>query len=279
MNSAFLTLILTSFLYILPMAIVFMYACYIITCVEYPEEDTEVVSGGICPTCHNRKRSEKWIQYAKIGEFMMTPQNMPKKGLFNLRKSMSKSSKSRRASADNIQGNTTDSDDLKKFQNIKELLRNIHSKKRSSGISIEENPEKKQSEIVNALLEQNRNSLQFRKVERKSTGDASLFKKELSARNSRRNSNLGRNSFIEHETITEVSEVSSEGWLSSVVTPIGRIYNLAYSNDEENDEESIENDTESRRITKNRVPKPQIKPLGVDPTSVTIEMEGAASKC
>ena len=73
---------------------------------------------------------------------------------------------------------------------------------------------------------------------------------------------MGRNSFIEHETITEVSEVSSEGWLSSVVTPIGRIYNLAYSNDEENDEESIENDTESRRITKNRVPKPQIKPLG-----------------
>jgi hypothetical protein len=92
---------------------------------------------------------------------------------------MSKSSKSRRASADNIQGNTTDSDDLKKFQNIKELLRNIHSKKRSSGISIEENPEKKQSEIVNALLEQNRNSLQFRKVERKSTGDASLFKAQV----------------------------------------------------------------------------------------------------
>lgn len=69
-----LTVLLTLLLYVLPMICVFVYAFFLLCNIDYPEEEVDKTDNGICPSCHNRKRSDRWREYAKIGELMMTPQ-------------------------------------------------------------------------------------------------------------------------------------------------------------------------------------------------------------
>jgi len=73
MQGPVLTLLLTSALYTFPIALIFIYGFYLICNIDYPEEDSEKNDRGVCPTCNNRRRSERWEQYARIGEVLMTP--------------------------------------------------------------------------------------------------------------------------------------------------------------------------------------------------------------